>query len=358
MKGNLIVITQQEELFNYYENFDIKINRFLSQCGVEIDKTTIFKDLKSSLNKITNELTTFSIIVLNSSSNLDELFLCLNSYYQTNKFKTNFGYLWDNGNSKCFIVFMDNMQQNFLNDNELKTFFYTEHTNIKIKTFGLDSIYVKEIISKIEKPNYVVLSIFSAFLDCEINIFVPDNAVDTTQFNTYIRTLYETFNDYIYSDNDDSLKNKLIELLQLRKIKISICDKLTKGELANQLLDNKYNYEDFLSENIIIHNQNEYVEDLGISSNFISSHSPDSIEFAYEIGATMLEKQNCDIALSLSGSLNKPFIAVGDRTAIHVYKFNFDHNEKVVKEILINSAFFKLLKKIKQNDLYFFKNSV
>ncbi|MBQ9786119.1 MAG: CinA family protein [Clostridia bacterium] len=358
MKGNLILYTQQDEQSYYFKHSDVLLQQFLCRSGIEINKTSIFKDFKVFSKNLINELEYCTIILMEmSTNNLDGLFSQLSSYYQEKPIKASFGFIW-NGVKKCVLIDINSLNESLLQNNSLRRVLYVDSALTTIKLYGLDAFYVKDVLKSLSIPNNVSITTFSAFMDCEINLIAPISLLKTIEYKNFLRLVYETFNDYIYTDTEDTLMDRLIELLEIRKVKISICDNLTSGKLVEQMLNNKHNYKDFLVNSYNIIEDNDYIEKLGIDASIIEKHNANSIEFAYETCAFMLENEDSDVAISITGTCNKPFIAVGDQTAIHVYKFSFNHNKEIIEKIMINSAFFKLLKKINQNDLYFFKNSV
>ena len=72
-------------------------------------------------------------------------------------------------------------------------------------------------------------------------------------------------------------------------------------------------------------------------------------EMIYESAVAMLDKKISDIAVVLYNDQEKYYVGIGDNEAIHLYKFSFDQNPDFIKNVIIQTTIFKLLKKIKKN---------
>ena len=83
--------------------------------------------------------------------------------------------------------------------------------------------------------------------------------------------------------------------------------------------------------------------------------SGNSVEIVYEMAAGLLEHTECDMAIATYGNINDDYcyIAVGDIDGLHVYKNKCSGSHDKLVETLSKSAIFYLIKKIKQNDLFF-----
>ena len=354
MIANLILILMPDELNYFFSNTQIWLRKKLCQCGIEIGNIIIYNSFDEIISKATTTFEECSVVVSNFN-NSDKLFSVLSNKYVTKAQPHKCGSFWFNKTmGKCFYINLDNLSEETFDKKLFKQIIQPNSTNNCIKLFGLDGVEVKRILTSLPKPSSIDYSVFSSFLDCEINFFTNNETLNTQVISNYFRQVHETFNDYIYSDNDEELIEKVCELLEVRNMNISICDCLTNGNLKLKI--NKIErIKPFLCENYVLNNKDEYIQTLKISPAFLARNDINSIETAYEITINMLQNTTADIGVCVSGTFQKPIIAVGDKEAVHFYKFNFKNNKEVVKNIIINTALFKLLKKLKQNDLSFYE---
>ncbi len=112
--------------------------------------------------------------------------------------------------------------------------------------------------------------------------------------------------------------------------------------------------------------ENSLIKRLNVSPNVLRSYGTVSVEIAYEMAAGLLESSEADIVVVTNGLTNFNndkkgklcFIAVGNSDGIHVYKNTVYGNREQVVESLTQTAFFYLIKNIKQNDLFFDKTTI
>ena len=357
MKGNLIVLKTQESQQDFYSTIEPTLTQKLAQNGVDITKTIVFKQFEELNKSLFGILESCSIILLDLSiQNIDFLFNQIDRFYTVKSTDFPQGKVWADevGHRHCLIFDIGNSE--FIKEldvNFLKQVFATSKFLTMIKTYGLDESEVRKVLRSI--PNEANFEWYTTtnFLDCEINILAENNFYNTQPHHDFIRNIYEALGEYIYSDNDDSLYQKLSELISLRNVNISICDSLTGGLFYSMLLENLGSYKEHICNFYNISEDKDYVNNLKINPQFMSQHEINSVEMIYEMAATLLENTSANIALVLSGTPEKPYIALGDKEAIHLYKFHFNHKHSFVNNIMIQTSVFKLLKKLQKNDRLF-----
>jgi len=357
MKGNLIVLKTQESQQDFYSTIEPTLTQKLAQNGVEITKTIVFKQFEELNKSLFGILEGCSIILLDLSiQNIDFLFNQIDQFYATKSVDFKQGKQWEDETGSRHCLVFDMGDSDFIKDLDeefLKQVFAQNKFLTMIKTYGLDESEIRKVLRSVPNEANFEWYITSNFLDCEINILAESDFYNTQPHHDFIRNIYEALGEYIYSDNDESLYQKLSELLALRNLKISICDSLTNGLFYNILVDKLVNYNENICVFYNINEQNDYVNTLKISSQFMAQHEINSVEMVYEMAATLLENTPANIALALAGTSEKPYIAIGDKEAIHLYKFHFNHNHSFVNNIMIQNSVFKLLKKLQKNDRLF-----
>lgn len=357
MKANLIVLKTQESQEDFYTIIEPTLTRKLAQNGVDISKTIVFKQFDELNKNLFGLLESCSIILLDLSiPSTDFLFTQIDQFYATKSTDFSQGKQWNDNatNRHCLVFDMNNPEFVYQLDNSFlkQTFAPTKYLTL-IKTYGLDESEIRRVIRSVPNQCNFEWYITSNFLDCEISVLVEGDYYKSNELQEYIRTIYELLGDYIYSDNDDSLFQKLEELLSVRNAKLAIADSLTNGQFNNLMLKHLQNYNEKIAVFYNITEQNDYINTLKMSSQFLSKYDINSVEVIYEMAASLLENSPASLALVLTGTSEKPYIALGDSEAIHLYKFNFNHAHSFINNIMIQTSVFKLIKKLKKNDRLF-----
>ncbi len=352
MKANLIVLKTQESQEAFYTSIEPTLTRKMAQNGVEISKTIIFKSSDEFNKSLFALLESCSIIVVDMSiENIGIIFNQLDKFYGTQANQFSQGKIWIDQNVSRTCIMFDMNEVDFVNKLDtkfLKQIFAPTKFLTLIKTYGLDESEIKKVFLSIPNPENFEWYITSNFLDCEISILAEADYYNSNQICSYIRHIYEILSDYIYSDNDESLFDKLEELLSVRNTKLSICDSLTNGIFQTMMINNLRNYNQKVITFYNINKTEDYINDLKISPQFLGRYELNSVEVIYEMATSLIENTPCNIALVLAGTIERPFIAVGDSEAIHLYKFHFNHTHSLINNIMIQTSIFKLIKKMKK----------
>ncbi len=357
MKGNLIVLKTQESQQDFYSVIEPVLTQKLAQNGVEITKTIVFKQFEELNKSLFGILEGCSILLVDlSMQNIEVILNQIDQFYNTKSLSFSQGKHWADiaSNRHCLIFDMDN--PNFIKELDvafIKQVLAPDKFLTMVKTYGLDESQVRKVLRSIPNELNFEWYVTSVFMDCEIDILAESDFYNTQPLHDYIRHIYEAFGEYIYSDNDDSLFQKLAELSDVRKVKIAFCDSLTNGLFYSSLVQNLSNYSQSVCAFYNITEPNDYIHILKMSPEFLSAHETGSIEVIYQTAELMLENTSADIALALAGNPNQPYIALGDKESIHLYKFNFHHHHSFVNNIMIQTSVFKLLKKLQKNDRLF-----
>ncbi len=357
MKANLIVLKTQESQEEIYSVIEPTLTKFLAQNGVDITKSIYFKQFDELNKSLFGLLESCSILLVDMSmENIDFLFTQIEKFYSAKMSSFEHGKYWKDAQSnRCCLMFNIN-NLDFIKDidkNFLKQLFApTKFLNI-VKTYGLAESEVRRVLRAIPNENNFEWYVTASFFDCEIDILAEAEYYNTKAHSEYIRLIYETLGDYIYSDTDDSLFQKLEELLSVRKTKIAICDTLTGGLFNNLVRKNLVGWNQYICAFYNINREDDLVNILKINENYLAEHGADSVDTMYEMAAQLLENTPASIVLVLTGTPQKPYIALGDKEAIHLYKFNFNHNNTFIYNMMCQTAIFKLLKKLKKNDILF-----
>ncbi len=356
MKANLVVLNTQETQFDFGSKIEPRLVKNFAQNGVDITKATIFNRAEDFQKSLFGLLESCSIVLFDLSiSGADSVFKAIDQFYSCRSQNFSQGKGWTSSDGRHCVVF-DLNNPNFaeaLDTNFLKQKFAGSKFLYIIKTYGLDHSEIRNILNNLPNPQDFDFCVTSSFLDCEIDILAENKWLNSKEFDEFLRNVYEKLKDYMYSDTDASLYDKLSELLTLRNMCISVSDSLTSGLFEKLLSENLENFDKRVCAFYSIMEKSDFITLLKMDAQLLNLHDVESIDMAYEIAASMLEDSDADIVLSLSGTSQRPFIAIGDRISIHVYRFNFNHSSDFINNVMIQTSLFKLLKKLIKNDLLF-----
>lgn len=243
----------------------------------------------------------------------------------------------------------------------------TKYKTTTIKTFGISEKDIYSILGDLIKNKYKIL--FLTYPNnLEVSIVIRYNAnLDMSIINDIIVKVYERLNKYIYAEEEVTISNRAVDLLNIGNRKLSIAETMTGGNISTTLIKQNQKVSNVLAESIVCVDDESLVNRLRVSPSIINQYGRVSVEVAYEMAAGLLESSKSDIVLTTCGDIDFEdndkvgklcFIAVGDTDGIHVYKNVLYGNREQVIDSLTQTAFYYLIKNIKQNDLFFDKTTV
>ena len=243
----------------------------------------------------------------------------------------------------------------------------TKYKTTTIKTFGINENDIYTILSDLIKNKYKIL-FFTYPNNLEVSIVMRYNQnLDEQIINEFIVKVYERLGKFIYADEETSLIKRAYDLLEIGNKKVAIAETITGGNISASFFKQCEDNKNLLIENMVCLNENSLVKRLNVSPNVLKQYGTVSVEIAYEMAAGLLESSGADIVVITNGSVNFNanekkgklcFIAVGNSDGIHVYKNTVYGNREQVVTSLTQTAFFYLIKNIKQNDLFFDKTTI
>ena len=228
--------------------------------------------------------------------------------------------------------------------------------------------YIKTVGAPHDKINEAVASAkqicgeldFSAtedYGDCRIEIIYPED-LPKTQYSSVMSAMLGVLNEYVYALDDIALNERLVELLKLRKTKISVAESFTGGGVGKKLVEVPGVSEVFL-EGLNTYSNESKMNRLGVRKSTLEQYGAVSDQTAAEMAVGLVLSGNCDVAISTTGiagpnsdDTNKPvglfYIGVATRESVKVYKYNLNGNRKSITETAINFALFLAYKLIKK----------
>ena len=252
---------------------------------------------------------------------------------------------------------MDNIEYIF--NNSLIPFFAKvnnclyDHT--KILLFGTTENDVKEVITDLFNDE-----IHFTFYEEDMLLTILlryQSDINKTLLNDCIASIYQRLRKFIITNEDTSIYQLALDLLTLSNKSLCLYETITAGNIALNLSKCNSVAKHLIESCRVGFTQNNIVRELNISQSVISKYGFNSVNTAYEIAGALLDNTQCDLVLLTLGNINEDkicYIAVGDNDGIHIYKSNINDKNKAIN-VLSNSAIYYLIKKLKQNDLYFNK---
>ena len=240
----------------------------------------------------------------------------------------------------------------------LTEFFGREYTRISLRAIGANSSLLEEELSKIEKAsNGCIQCKRSSLLGDDVISLVCKKTISKAYLDDVVRDLLIKLGDTVYALNDNSIEMQLVELLKLRRAKISVAESFTGGGIAKRITSISGASAVYF-EGINTYNELSKVKRLGVSADTLNRFGAVSERTAYEMALGLLNTGDCDLALATTGLAGPQsdrsglpvglcFIAVGTSGFIQVYRHMFEGDRRTITEKAINYALHHAYKAVK-----------
>ncbi len=263
------------------------------------------------------------------------------------------------GNSEVFMFYSDSENRLRFTDvkNVLDSKYCTKFDKLYIKTVGAPSEKISEAVEKAKKIcTDLDFNVYEKYGECCIEI-VYSASMSKMVLDDVTREVAKTLNNYIYAMENISLAKRLFQILQLRRLKISVAESFTGGGLGKKLVDVPGISEVYF-EGLNTYSNEAKTERLGVNELTLKQYGAVSEQTAYEMAEGLLKGGNCDICIATTGIAGpksdntlKPvgliYIAVGLHDTVSVYKYNLKGDRDNVTNTAINLALFLAYKTLK-----------
>lgn len=226
-----------------------------------------------------------------------------------------------------------------------------------IKTVGAPAVLVGSAVSEIKKnlPEASVC-VTEKFGDCKIEI-VYDDRTSKTVFDKAVREALVILNDYVYALDDCSLGERLVQLLKLRRLKLSVAESFTGGGIGRKIVEVSGASEVYFEGLNTYSNESKIVR-LGVKEETLARYGAVSSQTAEQMAEGLINTGRCDVSISTTGiagpksdNTKKPvgllYICVATPNDKHVYEFNLKGTRESITKTAINYAMFAAYKTIK-----------
>ncbi len=229
-------------------------------------------------------------------------------------------------------------------------------TRLTLKYFG-DTNLLKQTLNRAEglceKGFYY--NIFEKFGDKTVDLFFDYDTLEETK-KQVVRFIVAELKDNIYAEYDESLSQRLFDLLKLRKLKLSTAESFTGGRVISEIIKNS-GASDVVNEGVVSYSNQSKIKRLNVKVDDLRTQGAVSAVVAYQMAVGLL-KEGCDIAVSTTGiagpqsdDTDKPvglcFIAVGMKDGVHTYRYKLSGSREEITETAKNTALFLAIKKLK-----------
>lgn len=226
-----------------------------------------------------------------------------------------------------------------------------------IKTVGLRATEINEAVAAVGKIcDSLTVNINEKYGDCSIEI-IYDNTVPKAQFDKAYRELVSRLGKGIYALTNETLAQRLVDLLKLRRMKISVAESFTGGGISKRLVEISGVSEVYF-EGLNTYSNKAKMQRLFVDEETLLKYGAVSSETAKQMADGLLKTGNCNVAIATTGiagpksdNTKKPvglvYIAIGVDGDVKTYEYNLKGSRKQITETAINLALFLAFKTLK-----------
>jgi len=228
------------------------------------------------------------------------------------------------------------------------------NTSYVFKTFGIKgsemNLLLKDLIKN--KHNYEVVC-NEYLLNGEVLVSVPVNAKKEVVSN-FIQSIYTKILPYVYSDSDLSMPELIKSFLAITHKKMTFAEDFTCGKMVNNFYEVLPDAKDFVTEGYFAPTNEAKIKLLGVDDKIFKKPKIDYEEIAYQMALGALENSGADIVIANCGDLatGEVVFAIGSQEGIHIYSDKVEGTYEQKITLATSAIFFKLIKKLKQNDFH------
>lgn len=179
--------------------------------------------------------------------------------------------------------------------------FYIKES-INIVGIGESYLETRLLSMNLENKN-IHITTFAGDGTVEIKIIGKGKNKDKikTQVNLIIDKIKKEFKEYIYSFNDKSLEESVIDLLKERQYKLGLCESCTGGLISSKITSIP-GASSVLDRAIVSYSNESKITELMVNQDTLEKYGAVSSETAYEMARGLLyNTSNLDIVLSITG---------------------------------------------------------
>lgn len=191
---------------------------------------------------------------------------------------------------------------------------------------------------------------------CRIEL-IYDRATPKMKADEAARILAVELADYLYSLEDVTIAQRLVEALRIRRMRISTAESFTGGGVGRAIVGVPGASEVFF-EGLNVYDGLAKQKRLGVPEKTLKEKGAVSADVAYEMAAGLIRAGDCDLAVATTGAAGPTspqegvpvglvYIAVGTKEQVSVFRFHLSGDRETVTETAVNYALFLAYKQLK-----------
>lgn len=171
-----------------------------------------------------------------------------------------------------------------------------------IDVIGIGESAIEDKIRKMEFDDSLSINTFAMSTHTEVKIIGKSKNKEELQnsIKNAMDKLYEEFKNHIFSESNEDVAEKIVEILKKNNLKISFAESITGGMLASAITDIS-GASNVLETSLVTYSNDSKHINLNVSVETLKNHGAISEETVIEMARGLKEKTNCDIAISTSG---------------------------------------------------------
>lgn len=223
-----------------------------------------------------------------------------------------------------------------------------------LKAFGISEDKIENKIASI-KSLYKNVEIFIErnLLDVKITFKCLSQADAEGAKKEFVLS----FPENVYAEYDASLQDVLVYILKLGKLKISVAESFTGGNLSARIISVS-GASNVFYEGVVAYDSEAKIKRLNVSEEAIRVNKPVSSQVAGEMARGLFDEGKSDIVLSTTGlagpntdesgfPVGLCYIAVGTAQGVSVYRYKFEGSRAEITEKGVQTALFLAIKSVK-----------
>lgn len=226
-----------------------------------------------------------------------------------------------------------------------------------VKTVGATAREINEAIAAARSVcDSLSIYVNEKYGECTIEI-IYSRSVTKALFDSAYREIIKRLEKNIYALTDDTLEQRLVDLLKLRRLKLSVAESFTGGGICKRLVEipgvSKVFFEGLNTYDNLSKEKRLYVDE-----ETLHRRGAVSKETAELMACGLLKTGDCNVAIATTGiagpksdNTKKPvglvYIAVGVEGNVEVYEYNLKGTRRQITETAINLALFRTFKAVK-----------
>lgn len=171
-----------------------------------------------------------------------------------------------------------------------------------IDVIGIGESAIEDKIRKMKFDKSLSINTFAMSTHTEVKIIGKSSDKESLEISIKdaMDKLYEEFRNHIFSESNEDVAEKIVEILKNNNLKVSFAESITGGMLASAIT-NISGASNVLETSIVTYSNDSKHINLNVSEETLKSYGAISEETVLEMARGLKEKTNCDIAISTSG---------------------------------------------------------